>query len=255
MKPPSLLVNCCGCIGILLLAGRCQGFVASRGGAGVLTPIRVEEERTRRTLSGGGGSNDATRITITRQKKVLALSALPDATAAATTATSAAANLLMWQQSGSNDAAAPLFLSNDWWTSTTGLVDAFYGTLPAAAPTFSLLLLALHGVAAVSHKFAHPPKGYQTGHEPYARGRYDPEAAIAYYRHHPWLVLRRAVEVWRLSYAFLWSWGLDTYVYKSEPQHRQRHALALVELITRIGPTAIKVGQALYVLPSLCLVP
>jgi hypothetical protein len=171
----------------------------------------------------------AIRITITRQKKVLALSALPDA---ATTSTEVM-NLLMWQQSG-ND-AAPFF------------VDAFYGTLPAAAPTFSLLLLALHGVAAVSHKFAHPPKGYQTGHEPYARGRYDPEAAIAYYRHHPWLVLRRAVEVWRLSYAFLWSWGLDTYVYRTEPQHRRRHALALVELITRIGPTAIKVGQALYV--------
>jgi hypothetical protein len=191
-----------------------------------------------------------------RKNKVLARSALPDAAAAAhaaaAVATAHAASssttseilnmLLLWQQQGSS--ADGRFLSAEWWTSTLTHVDTFYGTLPPAAPTVTMLLLALHGVAAVSHnKFAHPPKGYQTGYEPYARGRYDPDAAATYYQQHPWLVLRRAVEVLRLSYVFLWNWGLDAYVWKSEPVRRQQHAHALVELITRIGPTAIKVGQ------------
>jgi hypothetical protein len=94
-------------------------------------------------------------------------------------------------------------------------------------PAATVLLALVHGVAAVSHKLAHP--AYQMGnYEPYhARGQYTilTRPVIPYYQQYPWLVLRRAVgNICAYPLAFCWSWGLDTYVWPR----------ALVELSTRM---------------------
>ncbi|MBE9203571.1 AarF/ABC1/UbiB kinase family protein [Synechocystis salina LEGE 06099] len=80
--------------------------------------------------------------------------------------------------------------------------------------------------------------------------RYDVKAIANYYRRRPWKVLGRALEV-------LWSFGFfltcllwDQWTHQVEYYKRQR-AEDLRELLTKLGPTFIKVGQALSTRPDL----
>ncbi|MBE9240274.1 AarF/ABC1/UbiB kinase family protein [Synechocystis salina LEGE 00041] len=80
--------------------------------------------------------------------------------------------------------------------------------------------------------------------------RYDVKAIANYYRRRPWKVLSRALEV-------LWSFGFfltcllwDQWTHQVEYYKRQR-AEDLRELLTKLGPTFIKVGQALSTRPDL----
>ncbi|QUS61146.1 AarF/ABC1/UbiB kinase family protein [Synechocystis sp. PCC 7339] len=80
--------------------------------------------------------------------------------------------------------------------------------------------------------------------------RYDVKAIANYYRRRPWKVLWRALEVvWSFGFfltCLLWDqWTGQVEYYK------RRRAEDLRELLTKLGPTFIKVGQALSTRPDL----
>ncbi len=80
--------------------------------------------------------------------------------------------------------------------------------------------------------------------------RYDPAAIAKYYRLRPWLVILRAIKViWYFS-GFLIGLQLDRSVGTLEANKTGR-ANQLREMITALGPTYIKVGQALSTRPDL----
>jgi len=101
--------------------------------------------------------------------------------------------------------------------------------------------------AIVMYGLSFPPSDYRDDMEPYPPGRYDPVQAREYYLKHPQLIARRVAELLRLSQKFLWHLVCDKFVFKSEEKNRPKRARELLELITHLGPTAIKVGQALSV--------
>ncbi|MEO1094872.1 MAG: AarF/ABC1/UbiB kinase family protein [Cyanobacteria bacterium J06638_28] len=79
---------------------------------------------------------------------------------------------------------------------------------------------------------------------------YDPALIAKYYGWRPWRVLWRALQViwWVVGFAF----GLqcDSW-FNQEERNKQKRASQLRELLTHLGPTFIKVGQALSTRPDL----
>lgn len=112
------------------------------------------------------------------------------------------------------------------------------GFVPAAVSSLVLSLL---------YTLSFPPEGYINGNEPYLRGQYDPETARQFYSKRPLLVLRRALQLFRLSNGFLSRILYDKYILRDEERYIKERAQELLELVQKIGPTAIKVGQALSV--------
>jgi len=100
---------------------------------------------------------------------------------------------------------------------------------------------------SILYTLSHPPSDYIVGKEPYLRGQYDPDLARQYYSRRPMLVIRRALQLFRLSNNFLFSLLFDKYVLRDTERNVDKRANDLLELIQKIGPTAIKVGQALSV--------
>jgi predicted unusual protein kinase regulating ubiquinone biosynthesis (AarF/ABC1/UbiB family) len=80
--------------------------------------------------------------------------------------------------------------------------------------------------------------------------RYDPQAIASYYHRRPWLVIWRALTVVWLFAGFLIGLLLDRSVGNTEVNKYQR-AEQLREILTRLGPTYIKVGQSLSTRPDL----
>ncbi|WP_080810960.1 ABC1 kinase family protein [Halomicronema hongdechloris] len=80
--------------------------------------------------------------------------------------------------------------------------------------------------------------------------RYDPEIFARYYSRRPWELIWRAIQVlWFLGTFALLLW-LDRR-FGREEQTKFRRAAQLRQLLTRLGPTFIKVGQALSTRPDL----
>jgi predicted unusual protein kinase regulating ubiquinone biosynthesis (AarF/ABC1/UbiB family) len=80
--------------------------------------------------------------------------------------------------------------------------------------------------------------------------RYDPVAITEHYRQRPLLVLRRWFKIlWPFSVLMLNRWW-DRQAGQSEERQRRR-AIQLREILTRLGPAYIKVGQALSTRPDL----
>ncbi|MEB3294933.1 MAG: AarF/ABC1/UbiB kinase family protein [Synechococcales bacterium] len=79
---------------------------------------------------------------------------------------------------------------------------------------------------------------------------YDPQAIADYYRSRPWLVMGRTIGIFLplLSY-FLGIWS-DSKQGKKITEQRDR-AIQLRELLTKLGPAFIKIGQALSTRPDL----
>ena len=80
--------------------------------------------------------------------------------------------------------------------------------------------------------------------------RYDPEAIARAYRYRPWLVFWRAFKVvWDFT-GFILSLKWDEWQDRVE-QNQPRRASRLRQILTNLGPTFIKVGQALSTRPDL----
>ncbi|TBR60200.1 AarF/ABC1/UbiB kinase family protein [Mastigocladus laminosus UU774] len=80
--------------------------------------------------------------------------------------------------------------------------------------------------------------------------RYDPDEIAKFYRYRPWLAWRRALRIiWSFA-IFILSLKLDEWQNQVE-QNKLKRATQLRELLTRLGPTFIKVGQALSTRPDL----
>jgi predicted unusual protein kinase regulating ubiquinone biosynthesis (AarF/ABC1/UbiB family) len=80
--------------------------------------------------------------------------------------------------------------------------------------------------------------------------RYDPQAIAQYYRNRPWKAIWRTISVvWSFAgfvVGMLWdSWQHEV------AAHQPERAAHLREILTRLGPTFIKVGQALSTRPDL----
>jgi predicted unusual protein kinase regulating ubiquinone biosynthesis (AarF/ABC1/UbiB family) len=80
--------------------------------------------------------------------------------------------------------------------------------------------------------------------------RYDPEAIAKYYRYRPWQVLWRALRIIWFFGSFLFSLQWDKWTNQTE-KNKPRRASQLRQILTRLGPTYIKVGQALSTRPDL----
>ena len=80
--------------------------------------------------------------------------------------------------------------------------------------------------------------------------RYNPQAIASYYNKRPWLVIWRAITIVWLFAGFLIGLLLDRSVGHIEANKYDR-ATQLREILTYLGPTYIKVGQALSTRPDL----
>ena len=80
--------------------------------------------------------------------------------------------------------------------------------------------------------------------------RYDAEAIARYYRFRPWLTLWRSLSVVWLFAGFVLGLKLDDWFNRTEAKKLKR-AAQLRQILTRLGPTYIKVGQALSTRPDL----
>jgi predicted unusual protein kinase regulating ubiquinone biosynthesis (AarF/ABC1/UbiB family) len=80
--------------------------------------------------------------------------------------------------------------------------------------------------------------------------RYNPEAIEAYYRQRPLAVLGRLLAIAIPILSFLLGLWWDKARGKS-PKNERRRAVQLREMLTKLGPTYIKIGQALSTRPDL----
>jgi ABC1 atypical kinase-like domain len=152
-------------------------------------------------------------------------------------------NELQWKQ----------VFSEEWFlTIQTTAHDLLllYAASPILFKVVSVAFPLLLVTTAALYQLSMPQPDYRLGMEPYPRGVYDPVAAQAYYRKHKILTAQRILELLRLSNRFLLNLAVDKYVFPKRQQQHQR-AQELLALITELGPTAIKVGQALSVRPDL----
>ncbi|MFB2920583.1 ABC1 kinase family protein [Aerosakkonema funiforme] len=86
---------------------------------------------------------------------------------------------------------------------------------------------------------------------PLARLRgYDPNAIARYYSKRPWLAIWRTLTVIWFFAGFLIGWQWDEWLNLAE-QNKFKRAAQLREILTHLGPTYIKVGQALSTRPDL----
>jgi hypothetical protein len=127
----------------------------------------------------------------------------------------------------------------------------FYASQPLWIEAGVIAVPLLAAAVATLYSISSPPEEYRSGMEPYVRGNYDPIQARAYYAQHQFLVLQRFLQVLRLSNKFVLNFLVDKYVFQDEEKQRSRRAKEVLALITSLGPTAIKVGQALSVRPDL----
>lgn len=89
--------------------------------------------------------------------------------------------------------------------------------------------------------------------EPFVQSqrRYDPQAIANYYRFRPWLAAWRVLVIFWSFAGFLLGLFWDRRHHIQPQEVASRRAIQLRNIITRLGPTYIKVGQALSTRPDL----
>lgn len=80
--------------------------------------------------------------------------------------------------------------------------------------------------------------------------RYSSDAIARYYRYRPWLALARAFKIIWYFAGFILSLKWDDWR-DQEEENKFKRATQLRQILTRLGPTFIKVGQALSTRPDL----
>ncbi len=80
--------------------------------------------------------------------------------------------------------------------------------------------------------------------------QYDAKAIANYYRYRPWLVIWRSLKIVLFFGTFLFSLQWDRWTGKTK-QNQQKRAKEIGSILTKLGPTYIKVGQALSTRPDL----
>jgi predicted unusual protein kinase regulating ubiquinone biosynthesis (AarF/ABC1/UbiB family) len=80
--------------------------------------------------------------------------------------------------------------------------------------------------------------------------RYDPAVIAAYYRHRPWQVWGRLSSIFWTFATFVVSLWWDRQTGQIE-QNQPKRAVKLRQILTRLGPAYIKIGQALSTRPDL----
>lgn len=89
------------------------------------------------------------------------------------------------------------------------------------------------------------------GQHPLARlRRYDADAIARYYRFRPWLLVWRTLRIIFSFLSFVLGLQVDRWQHKEE-QNKSRRANQLRRILISLGPTYIKVGQALSTRPDL----
>ncbi len=87
-------------------------------------------------------------------------------------------------------------------------------------------------------------------YQPIQDRRYDPEAIARHYRSRPWeAIWRSLVIIWSFA-GFVLGMIWDSWQHEIK-EHQPERASHLREILTRLGPTFIKVGQALSTRPDL----
>ena len=89
---------------------------------------------------------------------------------------------------------------------------------------------------------------------PYREGEYSPSAAAAFFGQRPLAVAARAAELVQLSGGFVLSLLADKAL-KREEENVGERSQQLLELVTKLGPAFIKVGQALSIRQDLLPAP
>ena len=95
------------------------------------------------------------------------------------------------------------------------------------------------------HQFVYPA---QQRSEP--QRRYNAQAIAQYYRFRPWAVIWRAITIIWFFATFIFSLKWDEWLDRTE-QNKLKRASHLRQILTDLGPTFIKVGQALSTRPDL----
>lgn len=80
--------------------------------------------------------------------------------------------------------------------------------------------------------------------------RYDPIALAKYYNSRPWLLIWRGLKISLWFASFVWHLQWDNWTNNIE-KNKQKRAEELRKLLTNLGPTFIKIGQALSTRPDL----
>jgi len=178
-----------------------------------------------------------------------------EAAAAAETVASAAASTATSSSTQINSmgdfvtTVLPQVFDGDRLAALASAIDSLSPWNPDLPLLSRMVLLGPLPLAFWGHMYSlsFPREGYRDGLEPYPRGQYDPMKAKEYYAKHPKVVIQRFLEITRLSNRFLLGLLLDKYVFRNEAKMRPQRADELVDLINKLGPTAVKVGQALSV--------
>jgi predicted unusual protein kinase regulating ubiquinone biosynthesis (AarF/ABC1/UbiB family) len=80
--------------------------------------------------------------------------------------------------------------------------------------------------------------------------RYDSDAIAQYYQNRPWLGIKRTLTILWFFGGFILSLKKDEWFNQVE-QKKYKRAAQLRQILTHLGPTFIKVGQALSTRPDL----